>query len=91
MELILTFKGFIAFYASGILMSYWKLYIPAMGLLRAVNPASVVLNYRWVTVIVWGLGAMLTLPFLIPAILVDSIGEKFIIAYVRQLDKKETE
>ena len=91
MELILSLKGFIAFYASGVLMSYWKLYIPAMGLLKAVNPKSVVLNYRWVTVVVWGFGAMLTLPFLIPAILIDSIGDKFIIAYVKQLEIKENE
>ena len=89
MELILTFKGFIAFYASGVLMSYWKLYIPAMGLLKAVNPASVVLNYRWVTVIVWGIGATITMPFLILPILFDSYGERFIIAYVKQLDGKE--
>ncbi len=91
MELILSLKGFIAFYMSGVLMSYWKLYIPAMGLLKAVNPASVVLNYRWVTVVVWGIGATISLPFLVPAILVDSLGERFIIAYVKQLDTKENE
>ena len=53
-------------------MSYWKLYIPAMGLLKAVNPASVVLNYRWVTIIVWGIGATITMPFLILPILLIS-------------------
>jgi hypothetical protein len=91
MELILTLKGFIAFYVSGVVMSYWKLYFPSMALLKAVNEKSVILRYRWVCVIVWFFGAILTLPFLVPAILFDSIGEKFIISYVRQLDMKEKE
>jgi hypothetical protein len=89
MELILTLKGFIAFYVSGVVMSYWKLYFPSMALLKAVNEKSVILRYRWVCFVVWFFGATISLPFLVPALLFDSIGEKFIISYVQTLERKE--
>jgi hypothetical protein len=91
MELILTLNGFIAFYVSGVAMSYWKLYFPAMSLLKAINKNNKALDYKWVTVIVWGIGAAVSLPFLIPAILFDSVGERFIIGYVKTLNEKEEE
>lgn len=89
MELILTLKGFIAFYVSGVVMSYWKLYFPAMSLLRAINEKNTALQWKWTTRIVWGIGATVSLPFLIPCILFDPLGEKFIIGYVKTLNEKE--
>ena len=72
-------------------MSYWKLYFPAMKLLKEVNKENRALDYKWLTVIIWGLGATLTLPILVPAILFDSYTKRFIISYVITLNEKEEE
>ena len=60
-----------------------------MSLLRAINENNTALQWKWTTRIVWGIGAMVSLPFLIPCILLDPLGEKFIIGYVKTLNETE--
>ena len=77
-----TFNIIVAFWVSGVFMAYISLWLPAMKIIKLIQPTNVAYRYRWLgSVIFIGLSTI-ALPLMIHIILVDSHRERFLKGFI---------
>jgi len=91
MESIYTTSNIIvAFWVSGVFMAYISLWIPAMKIIKLINPNDLAYRYRWIGAIVFIVLTTLALPLMIHIILVDKYRERFLKGFIpAYLGKKD--
>ena len=70
-------------------ITQWRMFIPAMLILRELDPQNVCLRWWPATWIIFGMGSLLFVPVLILPTLVDRYRDIFVKSYVNSLIKIE--
>lgn len=85
-----TFSIIIAFWVSGIFMAWLLLWLPAIKIIRVLEPDNVAYKFRFIGGIVFTCLAGMFLPFIIHIILSDFYRERFLRAFIpAYLGKKD--
>ena len=83
MESISTTSSYIiAFWVSGVFMSYILLWRPAMKVISVLEPDNVAYRYRFLGCIVFHLLCAIALPVMIHILLLDSFRERFLKQFI---------
>ena len=91
MESISTTSSYIiAFWVSGVFMSYILLWRPAIKIISILEPDNIAYKHRFIGFVAFHLMCLIGLPFIIHILLVDEYRERFLRQFIpAYLGKKD--
>tara|TARA_B100001778_G_scaffold329594_1_gene330828 strand:+ start:688 stop:966 length:279 start_codon:yes stop_codon:yes gene_type:complete len=79
------FNYILAFWIAGVVMAFWQLYLPSIMLVRKLQPNNLVVQWSWLTGLIFILFSIFCLPFLVKVLLDDNKKLKFMAGFVPAL------
>lgn len=81
----IIFNYILAFWMAGVALAFWQLYLPSMKLVKIMSPNNMILQWQWLTGLIFILFSIFCLPFLVLVILDDKRKEHFMRGFVPAL------
>ena len=69
----------------------WKIYIPAIALVRELDPDHIIYKWRWLTFLLWSVMSFVCVPLLTIAAMGEKYRRQFIYNYVKNLMSNDSD